>query len=71
MKVTAYERDASWWSRPNTSDPKKLHRPADAPLGGMAACNSTHIMLVTETPHEVDASSPALCRRCFPVLRTG
>ena len=60
--MSAYQRDASWYSHPDVRSPKRWHL-EDEPGSAIAAC-SRHVLLVEAT--ERDASTvpaPARCAR--------
>ena len=66
--VTGYQRDASWFDRPDTVRPKKLHRQKIINgKGTETAFCSRMIPLVIEKPINVYPNSQMLCKRCFRV----
>jgi hypothetical protein len=64
--ITGYQRDASWFDRPDTVRPKKLHRQKIINGEGTerASC-SNMILLIIDNPINVYPNSPMLCKKCF------
>lgn len=64
MSLRAYLRDASWWGRPNTSQPKKYHLSRDGvtPLCGLPA------VLIERGVDPATLHAASRCKRCWSTL---